>query len=337
MNSPLVCVVTPTKNRLGLLRETMDSVQRQTFDHWEHIIVDDGSNDGTAEEVERRAATDPRVRFLARAGERSGANVCRNQGVAAASADLIVFLDSDDVLEPGCLARRVAIMERNLDADFVTFQSGVFSRSPGDLQGGFDPDLLGDDLLKFLYFEMPWIITSPVWRKASLLRIGMFDDTLLSWQDVDLHIRALSAKLHYFRFPEIDNHVRWQYDLEKTSARQRRAPEHLKAAQQLLVKFESVVREGPGMTWVRQRALCSLYFYLAEFWIDAGHPRDALRCWALVLDRQLGSRLLHGTGATILALQAAGQGGKRLGRRISHKWRGWMRMRNNPELVIGDK
>jgi glycosyltransferase involved in cell wall biosynthesis len=110
--SPAVRVVTPTKNRLVLLRETMDSVRRQSLDAWEHIIVDDGSNDGTADEVRKCAKGDPRVRFLQRTGERKGANVCRNQGLAGATADLIVFLDSDDLMRPDCLKLRVEVMNR---------------------------------------------------------------------------------------------------------------------------------------------------------------------------------------------------------------------------------
>jgi teichuronic acid biosynthesis glycosyltransferase TuaG len=52
---PVISVITPTKNRLALLCETIDSVQAQTFSAWEHIIVDDGSEDGTEEEVLREA------------------------------------------------------------------------------------------------------------------------------------------------------------------------------------------------------------------------------------------------------------------------------------------
>ena len=132
---PMVAIITPTKNRLELLCETMNSVQAQTFDAWEHIVVDDGSDDGTAEEVLRRNAADHRVRYLPRTGQRSGANVCRNQGISAASADLIVFLDSDDLLRPGCLERRVEIMQRNPDLDFAVFPSGVFIEKFGDLTG----------------------------------------------------------------------------------------------------------------------------------------------------------------------------------------------------------
>jgi hypothetical protein len=337
MNEPIVSIVTPTKNRLKLLGETIESVQLQTFDRWEHIIVDDGSDDGTAEDVGRRAEIDPRLRYLPRSGQRAGANVCRNQGLAAATADLIVFLDSDDVLEPACLAQRVKIMQRNQDLDFIVSGMGAFEKKPGDLGRKPVTDLLGDDFLGFLFFDLPWQTTGPTWRRRALQRLGGFDESLLSWQDIDLHLRALAAGCRYLRFPEVDYHMRWQMDPAKTSILQRSAPDHLKAAEQMLVKFERVVCDGPGMTWIRQRALCSLYFFVAECWIDAGRPNRSLQCWTLAQNRKLSSRFLYATGLMILATQALGRRGKRWGRRLGHKWKGWMRLRLNAELVPGNK
>src|SRR5262245_1576851 len=110
-----VSVVTPTKNRVKLLFEAINSVVKQTFANWEHIIIDDGSDDGTAKEVAARAEVDPRIRYVRRAGEWAGANVCRNIGLKESRSELIVFLDSDDALRPHCLQRRVEVMQRNAD------------------------------------------------------------------------------------------------------------------------------------------------------------------------------------------------------------------------------
>jgi len=330
---PDVSVITPTKNRLKLLCQAMDSVQAQTFPTWEHIIVDDGSDDGTAEEVTRRAEADPRICYIQRAGDKAGANVCRNLGLRESRAGVVVFLDSDDLLMPECLARRVAIMQRNAELDFATFQTSVFEHTPGDLGRQLDPELLGDDLLRFLFFECPWQTSGPVWRRATLERLGGFDESLPSWQDVDLHIRAITAGSRYLRFPEVDHHVRWQSDPTKVSIEQRRSPRHLKAASEILAKFERLVSEGPGMNWVRQRALCSPYFLVAELWVAAGSLPAALRCWRQVRQRPLGSRLLYLSGVALLVIEALGAPGRRLGRRLAHKWKGWMRLRTNPELV----
>jgi glycosyltransferase involved in cell wall biosynthesis len=332
-HTPLICVITPTKNRIKLLCEAMDSVQRQSFDAWEHIIVDDGSDDGTGEGVAWRALADPRIRYLQRTGERSGASVCRNIGIRESRAEFIVFLDSDDLLTPSCLGRRVELMQRNLDLDFATFQTAPFEYAPGDLGRQWDRELLGDDLLRFLFFETPWIITGPVWRRTSLLRLGLFDESLVSWQDMDLHIRAITAGYRYLRFPEVDHHVRWQFEPTKVSIEQRRSPRHLEAAIEILEKFERLVREGPGMNWVRQRALCSLYFFVAQHWAAAGSLSVALRSWRQIRRRRLGPRVLHFSGAALLVLQALGVPGRSVDGRIANKWKGWMRLRTNPELL----
>jgi glycosyltransferase involved in cell wall biosynthesis len=331
-NDPAVSVITPTKNRLPLLCETMDSVTAQTFQNWEHLVVDDGSDDGTDEEVTRRSETDPRIRYVQRTGDRAGANICRNLGVSESHADLIIFLDSDDLLSPGCLARRVAVMDRNENLDFATFQTGVFQNTLGDLGRQLDPELIGDDLLRFLFLECPWQTTAPIWRKAALDRIGGFDEALLSWQDVELHIRAIAAGLHYVRFPEVDHHMRWQWEPTKTSVEQRRSLRHLEAANNVLEKLERHVRTGPGMNWVRQRALCSLYFFVAERWVETGRLSIALRSWRQVRQRPLGSRGLYLSGTVLLVMLALGLPGG-FDDRMVNKWKGWMRLRTNPGLV----
>jgi hypothetical protein len=330
---PRVAIITPTKNRVRLLNETIDSVVTQTFSDWEHVIVDDGSDDGTAESVGRRAASDPRIRYVSRSGDRTGASVCRNIGIRESRADLLVFLDSDDLLTPDCLAHRVRIMDRNEDIDFAVFQTGVFENAPGDLGRQLDPELLGDDLLRFLFFECPWQTTAPTWRRATLDRLGGFDESLPSWQDVDLHVRAIAAGCRYLRFPEVDHHFRWQFEPTKVSIQQQRSPLHLASATAIIEKFERLVREGPGMNWVRQRALCSLYFLVAEHWVAAGSLTSALDSWGQVRRRRLGPRALHISGAALLMAQALGAPGRRVGRRLTNKWKGWMRLRTNPELV----
>jgi GT2 family glycosyltransferase len=331
---PAVSVITPTKNRLKLLCETMDSVGAQSFKEWEHIVVDDGSDDGTCEEVARRAESDSRIRYVQRTGERSGANVCRNLGIAESSGEFIVFLDSDDLLVPGCLGRRVEMMQRNLDLDFSTFQAGVFVHAVGDVRSEFDPQLIGDDLLRFLFFECPWLITGPLWRKASLRRLGLFDESLPSWQDIDLHVRAITAGFRYLRFPEVDHHVRWHNEPDKTSIMQWRSPIHLNAAPIVLQKLEQHVSEGPGLTWVRQRALCNLYFGVAQQWVSIGRLSSALQSWGGIRRRGLGSGVLYVSGAILLLIRALSSAGQdSLSSRLINRWRGLMRLKTNPQLL----
>lgn len=310
----------------------MDSVSRQTWPDWEHIIIDDGSTDGTVEEVRRRSAADSRIRLLIREGAVTGANVCRNIGIKESRGRYLVFLDSDDLLEPDCLGRRAEVMERNIDLDFATFLWRAFKHVPGDIKRAVDDDLCGDDLLRFLFLEFPWATAAPVWRKTSLVHLGGFDETLPSWQDVELHIRAICAGAKYLKFPQIDHHFRWQTDSTKVSTEQWCSPTHLRAALETFVKFERMVKSRPGMNWSRQRALCNLYFSVSESWIQQGKLSEALGCWHKVRERGLGPPRLHLAGAALLMLLRVFPQRLGLVGRLTHKWKGWMRMRTNPEL-----
>lgn len=312
--------------------EAAASVRTQTYTDWEHWIIDDGSDDGTESMVRQWAGEDARIRYLQRTGDRNGANVCRNLGIRSATAGLLVFLDSDDLLESDCLERRVRAMDQNADLDFATFQTSVFVEKPNDLGRQLNPDLIGDDLVRFLYFEFPWIITGPIWRRSSLLVLGGFDETLPSWQDVDLHIRAIATGCKYLRFSEVDHHVRWDSDPAKVSSQQRHSPKHLEAALGVLEKFETTIRGKVGLDWVRQRALCSRYFFVAECWAKVGNFERASSVWETIRKRDLGEVGLWGSGVCLLwALRVFGGNGV-VGRLVG-KWKGWMRLRTNPSLL----
>jgi glycosyltransferase involved in cell wall biosynthesis len=99
MKSPLVSVIVPTFNRLPLIARCLDSIKAQTYEAIETIVVDDCSSDGTAdwlrEHDEYAFAT-----VLARP-QNAGASEARNYGVRQSHGDLIVFIDSDDILAAG--------------------------------------------------------------------------------------------------------------------------------------------------------------------------------------------------------------------------------------------
>jgi glycosyltransferase involved in cell wall biosynthesis len=331
--NPLVAIITPTKNRLKVLCEAMDSVQRQSFEAWEHIVVDDGSDDGTAEEVGRRTAADPRIRYLRRPSGTAGANVCRNLGFNQSSAELIIFLDSDDLLRPQCLERRVEIMRRNLTLDFTVFRAGVFVKSVGDLTRLYHEQNPGDDLLRFLAHECVWEISGPIWRRTFLGEIGCFDETLLSMQDLEMHVRALSARAKYVCFPDVDHDIRWQEDGNKTSVRHFKDTAYIEAAEKVQAKLLDTVMSSGLLTWSRQRALLGLTFGAAECWARSRRLERAMRVWNQGCGQQ--EAPLHLQIAGLLMLCAARLGNKRNGfcSRLVNKWKGWARFRQEPLLL----
>lgn len=93
--NPLVSIITPVYNGERYIRETIISVLNQTYEHWEYIIVNDASSDGTGNILQEYANKEKRVRIVTL--ERNGgvANA-RNVGIDEASGEYIAFLDSDD-------------------------------------------------------------------------------------------------------------------------------------------------------------------------------------------------------------------------------------------------
>lgn len=104
----MVSVIIPTYNRRAFLAEAVDSVRRQTYRDWELLVVDDGSQDESADWVD--SLVDKRVRCLRQSNR--GVSAARNAGLRQASRPWIAFLDSDDRWQPDKLGRQLEFLGR---------------------------------------------------------------------------------------------------------------------------------------------------------------------------------------------------------------------------------
>lgn len=106
---PLVSVITPAYNSARYIADAIRSVQAQTLDDWEMVIVDDASTDETSAIVES-FSSDPRIRLI-QLNTNSGAGIARQTALDAAAGRYIAFLDADDTWKPEKLTRQVDHME----------------------------------------------------------------------------------------------------------------------------------------------------------------------------------------------------------------------------------
>jgi glycosyltransferase involved in cell wall biosynthesis len=111
--TPLVSVVAIFLNAERFLDEAIQSVMAQTYPHWELLLVDDGSSDGSSGIARGHAEREPqRVHYLEHPGHRNqGMSASRNLGLHHARGEYLALLDSDDVWLPEKLERQVAILE----------------------------------------------------------------------------------------------------------------------------------------------------------------------------------------------------------------------------------
>lgn len=102
VSEPLVSIIMPAYNAERYIAEAIQSVRAQTWHHWELIIVNDGSTDGTKAYLE--SLTDRRIRVIHQANQ--GVSVARNAALDVVRGEFITFLDADDILPPRSLAVR---------------------------------------------------------------------------------------------------------------------------------------------------------------------------------------------------------------------------------------
>jgi len=110
---PKVSIITPCYNARRYIAATMRSVQAQSFEDWEHIVVDDGSTDGSMDVIDRLSRQDSSGRIRAHRQKNQGVCRARNVGLELASDDseYILFLDADDCLKPEMLKVLTAYLD----------------------------------------------------------------------------------------------------------------------------------------------------------------------------------------------------------------------------------
>ncbi len=197
---PKFSIVTPSFNQGAYIEETILSVLNQGYPNVEHIIVDGGSCDGTAEVLERY-----RDRLAATlGGPDCGQSHAINKGFARATGDVLTWLNSDDMLAPGALAAAALALDRS-GADMVAglcqiYEDGLLVES--HLTSCRDGPLPLEDLLdldgKWLrgqFFYQPEVFfTRRIWERAG----GYVDGSMHYSMDYDLWVRfaQANARLH---------------------------------------------------------------------------------------------------------------------------------------------
>jgi len=183
----------PTFNRLEYIGPAVESVYAQSFEDWELIIVDDGSDDKTRSYLRSRQDSRTSVLYHDHTGTPA---VIRNIGIRNARGRLIAFLDSDDTWMPDKLQRQVDLMSSNpearwsytgvriVDSDHRTIEESLFS-SCVPYAGAITAELLT--------FQAK-VAAPSVMAEASFVReLGGFDERLRFGEDYDLWLRMSMA------------------------------------------------------------------------------------------------------------------------------------------------
>lgn len=179
---PSVSVALPVHNGMPHIEASVRSVLSQTLADFELIVGDDGSDDGTAQTLERLAAADPRIRLL-RQDRKSGPAAAANWVIAHARAPLVAIAHADDLAHPFRIRRQAEIFDGRPDVVLVgALSTGI------DAQGRtvHPPNLWR---LAFPNAFAPMAHSSVMFRRSGFDRVGGYRSGTDCWEDLDLYWR----------------------------------------------------------------------------------------------------------------------------------------------------
>jgi glycosyltransferase involved in cell wall biosynthesis len=184
-----VSVVIPVRDGAAYLAEAIASALAQK-EAAEVIVVDDGSQDQTAAVV--RSMNDERLIYVRQ--ERLGAAAARNLGVDRASADLLAFLDADDIWTPGKLAAQMCALSTGVDIVFTGIEEFVSPELSPDEASSLRPragPLQGVSVVTMLM------------RRSDFRRVGRFDETIGTGEFLHWYARAGEIGLASLTLPQV--------------------------------------------------------------------------------------------------------------------------------------
>lgn len=261
MKLPLVSIIVPCYNYGTLLAETLQSLQHQSYSHWECIIVDDGSQDNTAVVVADMAMKDSRYEYVYQANK--GQAAARNRGLFHAKGKYIQFLDADDFLENWKLEKQVSFLEKNAGVDIVYgqvryFKSGEINELFFDRWYGKEKNWMpgisgkGKQLVEAFVHQNIMELGCLLFKKETLEEVGNFDEEIQGVEDWDLCIRcALKGKEFQFQ-PIPETMVLMRLHPESFSKQRQRMR---KAMLVFRNKLDKNLRDYPALKKLNQRNL----------------------------------------------------------------------------------
>jgi glycosyltransferase involved in cell wall biosynthesis len=238
----MISVVLPVRDGLPWLESQLAALTAQHYDGaWEIVVADNGSSDGSLAVAQTWADRCDRLRVVD-ASARRGPGAARNAGVAAATGELLVFCDADDVVQPGWLGACVAALGH---ADVV---AGSFDMAS---LNGFADQETGPAATSQLGFLPAGLAANLGVRRPAFDAVGGFSEELLVGEDIDLCWRL---QLEGYRFSMVPDAVVAKRDAEASADLFRRATAYGRCGPVLYRRYRSRGAQrdlsGAAKSWV---------------------------------------------------------------------------------------
>lgn len=201
---PKVSVVVPVYNTPEpVLRQCVESVLAQSYDHFELLLADDASPSADTQRVlESYAKKDKRVR-VTRLAANGGIAVATNAAIALATGEWIAFLDHDDALRPHALAAMITFLRDNPEVDLAYSDEDRMDADGVRQAPFFKPDW-SPDLLRSVNYICHFVFA----RRSLVQKLGGLREGFDGSQDYDFLLRASEQSRRIGHVPEVLYHWR---------------------------------------------------------------------------------------------------------------------------------
>jgi glycosyltransferase involved in cell wall biosynthesis len=246
---PLISVVIPVYNGEKTIKETIESVLNQTFQDFELIVINDGSQDATVGIVE--GIQDPRLKLFSYPN--AGQATSRNRGVSQAVGKYIAFLDADDLWTTDKLEAQLQALQANPQAAVAYSWTNFIDESSQFLRRGSYVTATGDVFKNLLVVNFLENGSNPLIRAEALAEVGEFDASLTPAEDWDMWLR-LAARYQFVAVPSPQ--VLYRISANSSSSNVSK----LEAG--CLPAIERAFSQAPSLGYLKPICLANLYKYL---------------------------------------------------------------------------
>lgn len=262
---PIISVVIPAYNAEKTIGETLKSIQQQTFQDLEIIVINDGSTDNTQSLV--AAIPDPRIKLFSYAN--GGLAVARNRGISHATGEFVAFIDADDLWTPDKLASQLAALQQNPEAG-AAYSWTAFIDDQGQFLYAqkpifFEGNVYGEMLVKNFVANGSNLLI----RKSALAAAGLFDPSLKSAEDWNFYIR-LAACSPWAVVPQ------YQILYRKSANSMSSKVPIMEAA--ILAVIDQAFQQAPAsLQSLKARSLANAYQFLAKLYLEHTTESEGVR------------------------------------------------------------
>lgn len=251
--NPLVSIITPSYNQATFLEETIQSVLEQDYPNIEYLIIDGGSTDGSIEIIQKYS---PKLAYWVSERDQ-GQTDAINKGFGRARGEILAWLNSDDIYQPGAIAEAVAALQEHPEAAMV-YGDASFIDEHSRTIGKFPAAQTDYQRLRQGYVHVPQ--QASFFRANLWKQVGPLDPSFYFAMDYDLWVRlAERAPLVYV--PRLWASFRLHSSSKTVTADERCWQEMLKVHRRLGGSWISVIGAkywlrklaAPYLTWKRRK------------------------------------------------------------------------------------